>query len=64
MKPTNPFYHALGWQIISFTVTAFLAYLFFGSLGKSLSFSFFLMLIKIGALSQYNRLWNKYGKKL
>lgn len=52
------------WEIISFIVTAIIVYLFYGSIGTSIRFSFILTVIKIPFFFIHERLWKKvkWGK--
>ena len=52
------------WEIVSFIVTAFAVFLWYGDLAISIKFSFFLSLAKIFLFFIHERLWKKvvWGK--
>ncbi len=57
------FYKAIIWQIIGLIWVSLFSFFWFGSWGKSILFSFIVMIISIFIYVLYEVVWNKIIKK-
>jgi len=57
------FYKAIIWQIIGLIWVSLFSYFWFGNWGKSILFSFVVMVISIFIYVLYEVVWNKIIKK-